>query len=219
MLKAVIFDMDGVIIDSEPFHWQVNQKIFSDLGIGVSALDYQKYIGSSNTNMWTELKARFGLPQPLEDLVEIQGAGNIKFLKENYFGPIEGIAELLLDLKKNEVAIGLASSSPLAAINIVVDKFAFQTFFSATVSGEDFKKSKPAPDIFLKTAQLLRVLPKQCAVIEDSTNGIAAARAAAMMAIGFANKNSWAQDLSQADLIVDNIKKLDFEKIRALFIK
>jgi haloacid dehalogenase superfamily, subfamily IA, variant 3 with third motif having DD or ED/haloacid dehalogenase superfamily, subfamily IA, variant 1 with third motif having Dx(3-4)D or Dx(3-4)E len=217
MLKAVIFDMDGVIIDSEPFHWEVNKQIFKLLGIRVSKKDYRKYIGSSNTNMWTDLKARFGLLQPLEDLVKMQVNGNIDFLRENQFGPIEGITGLLRGLKKNAVAIGLASSSPDGAIDIVLRKFKIENYFSIKVSGEDFKKSKPAPDIFLRTARLLRVPPAQCVVIEDSAHGVAAARAAGMKCVGFANKNSWDQDLSKADLIIDDLRKLNVERIRALF--
>ncbi|MGB7567004.1 MAG: HAD family phosphatase [Chitinivibrionales bacterium] len=218
MLRAVIFDMDGVIIDSEPFHWEANKKIFAGLGIGVSFSDYKQYIGSSNTNMWADLKARFGLPQLVEDLVQLQVNGNIDFLRENKFGPIEGIPRLLSDLKKNTIAIGLASSSPSIAIDIVLKKFAVENYFSVTISGEDFKKSKPAPDIFLRTARLMHVLPAQCAVIEDSAHGISAARAAGMKAIGFANKNSWGQDLSRADLIVDDIRKLNVERIGKLFL-
>ena len=217
MLKAVIFDMDGVIIDSEPFHWEVNKKIFKMLGIRVSKNDYKKYIGTSNTNMWTDLKSQYNLPQSLQKLVEMQGSGNVDFLRENKFGPIGGIAELLSDLKKDSIDIALASSSPSVAISIVLNKFHFKNHFSVVVSGENFKKSKPAPDIFLKTAELLHVSPAQCVVIEDSTHGIAAAKAARMKAIGFANKNSWDQDLSRADLIIDTINKLNVEQIKALF--
>jgi beta-phosphoglucomutase-like phosphatase (HAD superfamily) len=217
MLKAVIFDMDGVIIDSEPFHWDVNKKIFNDLGIGVSQDEYRQYIGSSNTNMWTDLKKRYGLYPPLEALVSMQGSGNIDFLRENKFGPITGITELLFDLKKNDIDIGLASSSPHAAIEIVLKKFAFESYFSVVVSGEDFKNSKPAPDIFLKAALLLQISPDKCVVIEDAAHGVAAAKAAGMKCVGFANKNSWGQDLSRADLIVDDIRMLNVNRIRALF--
>jgi HAD superfamily hydrolase (TIGR01509 family) len=217
MLKAVIFDMDGVIIDSEPFHGEVNKRIFKTLGVRVSKKDYKKYIGTSNTNMWTDLKTRYNLPQSLQKLVEMQGSGNVDFLRANQFGPIEGIAGLLAELEKKSIAIALASSSPSVAIAIVLKKFQFENYFPVVVSGEDFKKSKPAPDIFLKTAELLRISPAQCAVIEDSTHGIAAARAAGMKAIGFANKNSWDQDLSRADLIIDDLRKLNVERIRALF--
>ena len=216
MLKAVIFDMDGVIIDSEPFHWEVNKKIFKILGLRVSKKDYKKYIGTSNTNMWTDLKSQYHLPQSLKKLVDMQGSGNVDFLRENQFGPIEGISALLSELKKKSIDIALASSSPSVAIAIVLKKFHFEKYFSVVVSGEDFKKSKPAPDIFLKTARLLRVSPAHCVVIEDSTHGIAAARAAGMKAIGFANKNSWDQDLSRADLVIDDLRKLNVERIRGI---
>ena len=217
MFKAAIFDMDGVIIDSEQFHWDVNKKIFSDLGIKVSQSEYRRYIGSSNTNMWTDLKKRYGLSQPLEALVSIQGSGNIDFLRENSFDPIPGIAELIQELKKNGIAIGLASSSPHVAIDIVLKKFAFESYFSVVVSGEDFKNSKPAPDIFLKAALLLQTAPDECVVIEDATHGVVAAKAAGMKCVGFANKNSWGQDLSRADLIVDDIKKLNSKRIQTMF--
>jgi len=217
MFKAAIFDMDGVIIDSEPFHWDVNKKIFSDLGIKVSQGEYRRYIGSSNTNMWTDLKKRYGLSQPLEALVNMQGSGNIDFLRENPFDPIPGISELIQDLKKNGKAIGLASSSPHVAIDIVLKKFAFESYFSVVVSGEDFKNSKPAPDIFLKAARLLNMPADECVVIEDASHGVAAAKAAGMKCVGFENKNSWGQDLSGADLIVDDIKKLNTQRIQTLF--
>lgn len=217
MLKAVIFDMDGVIIDSEPFHWEVNKKIYKLLGIRVSNKDYKKYIGTSNTNMWADLKARFRLPQPLKDLVNMQVNGNIDFLRENSFRPIRGVTGLIGKLKKNSIAMGVASSSPDSAISIVLKKFHIDKYFSVTISGEDFKKSKPAPDIFLRTAHLLHVTPQLCAVIEDSAHGVAAAKAAGMKCVGFANRNSWNQDLSRADLIVDDIGKLNVERIRALF--
>ena len=218
MFKAAIFDMDGVIIDSEPFHWDVNKRIFSELGIKVSKGEYRRYIGSSNTNMWTDLKKRYGLSQPLEALVNMQGSGNIDFLRENSFDPIPGISELIQDLKKNGIAVGLASSSPHIAIDIVLKKFAFESYFSAVVSGEDFKNSKPAPDIFLKAALLLQTPPDECVVIEDASHGVAAAKAAGMKCVGFANKNSWGQDLSGADLIIDDLRKLNVERIRTLFI-
>jgi HAD superfamily hydrolase (TIGR01509 family) len=168
--------------------------------------------------MWTDLKSRFGLSQPLETLVGLQGRGNIDFLRENHFEPIDGIPELVRNLAKNALAVGLASSSPSEAIALVLNKFALDQFFSVVVSGEDLKHSKPAPDIFLKTAKLLNVLPSECLVVEDAMHGVAAAKAAGMKCVGFVNKNSWNQDLSRADFIVDTIKEINVDRIRALFL-
>jgi HAD superfamily hydrolase (TIGR01509 family) len=217
MVKAVIFDMDGVIIDSEPFHWDVNKIIFKDLGIDVSFTEYQNYIGVSNTNMWTDLKNRHSLPQTVKQLVAMQVSGNIEFMKREQFEPINGGVALIQDLEKYGIAIALASSSPYNVINIVLDKFGIKSYFSAIVSGEDFLKGKPAPDIFIKAAELLNVSPKDCVVIEDATHGVAAAKAAGMKCIGFANKNSGNQDLTKADLIVTSMSAICVQNISASF--
>ena len=216
MVQAVIFDMDGVIIDSEPFHWDVNKKIFRDLEITVCFKEYQKYIGVSNTTMWTDLKTKHRLPQSVGDLVRVQVSGNLEFMEREHFEPIDGVVSLLADLKKNAVAVGLASSSPYNVIAIVLKKFRIRDHFSAVVSGEDFQKGKPEPDIFLKAAQLLGTAPHYCAVVEDATHGVTAAKAAGMRCVGFANKNSCDQDLTKADLTVQSLSELSYRKISAL---
>jgi beta-phosphoglucomutase family hydrolase len=216
MLKAVIFDMDGVIIDSEPFHWKVNKKIFRDLDIRVSVEEYQNYIGVSNTDMWTDLKKKFRLPHAVDQLVAMQVGGNVEFMEQEHFEPIDGVVALIRNLEKNAVAMALASSSPHKIITMVLDKFAIKSSFSIIVSGEDFKKGKPAPDIFLKAAELLFVSPKDCVVIEDAAHGVAAAKAAGMKCVGFANGNSGNQDLGKADLIVSALNALTLENITAL---
>jgi HAD superfamily hydrolase (TIGR01509 family) len=211
MLKAVIFDMDGVIIDSEPFHFEVNKRLFKSLKIEVSEEEYRRYIGISNTTMWTEIKRNHGLPQSIKELVTLQVNGNIDFMKSERVDPVSGVIDILFGLHKAKTLIGLASSSPYQIIAMVLDKFNIKRFFNAVVSGEDFEKGKPSPDIFLKTAAMLGVLPGQCIVIEDSTHGVHAAKAAGMKCIGFANVNSPGQDLSKADLIVDDFRALSID--------
>ncbi len=216
MLKAVIFDMDGVIIDSEPFHWEVNKKIFKHLGITIADEEYRNFLGVSNTDMWTVLKRQYGLSQPVGVLVAMQVKGNIDFLRKERFQPIPGVVELIRNLKSETISVGLASSSPYDVIDIVLHSFGIAKGFDAVVSGEDFEKSKPAPDIFLKAADLLRAYPEQCTVIEDTTHGVAAAKAARMVCIGFANEHSSPQDLTKADLIVRDLASLNVQKIQSL---
>jgi beta-phosphoglucomutase family hydrolase len=216
MLKAVIFDLDGVIIDSEPFHWEVNKKIFRDLGIDISSEAYGNYIGVSNTNMWTELKEKHRLPQSVNQLTALQVSGNIDFMQRQDIKPIDGVLALIDNLSRENVAIGLASSSPYTVINIVLSAFGIKRSFDAIVSGEDFQNGKPAPDIFLKAAELLNVSPQCCVVIEDSAHGVAAALAAGMKCIGLAGDNSGGQDLTKATLIVGSLRNLTIEGIRAL---
>ena len=216
MLKAVIFDMDGVIIDSEPFHWEVNKRLFKSLGIEISEEEYRHYIGVSNTTMWGAIKRKHGLLQSVKELAALQVEGNIDFMKSERVDPVDGVIDLLSNLKKAGALIALASSSPYQIIGMVLDRFNIKRFFNSVVSGEDFERGKPSPDIFLKTAAMLGVLPVQCIVIEDATHGVHAARAAGMKCIGFANANSPGQDLSQADKIVYDFRSLGIDEMLSM---
>jgi HAD superfamily hydrolase (TIGR01509 family) len=213
MPRAVIFDMDGVIIDSEPFHWEVNNRLFKSLEIHVSDEEYRRYIGVSNIAMWTAIKRNHGLPQSVKELAALQVKGNIDFMQTEHVDPVDGVIDLLAGLKNAGALIALASSSPYQIIGMVLDMFNIEKLFDVVVSGEDFEKGKPSPDIFLKTAAMLGVLPGQCIVIEDATHGVHAAKAAGMKCIGFANANSPGQDLSKADLIVGDFRALSIERL------
>jgi beta-phosphoglucomutase family hydrolase len=216
MVKAVIFDMDGVIIDSEPFHWEVNKRIFTSLGIDVSEEEYCRYIGVSNTNMWTSIRRGHGLGQSVEELVQMQVNGNIDFMKRERVDPVEGVIDLIAGLKYAGLLLGIASSSPYRIIEMVLEKFNLRGFFDGMVSGEDFKNGKPAPDIFLAAAEMLKVSPEQCVVIEDATHGVEAAKAAGMKCIGFKNTHSPGQRLEKADMIVDDFKSIGVRDIFSL---
>jgi beta-phosphoglucomutase family hydrolase len=217
MLKAVIFDMDGVLIDSEPFHLMVNKRIFEKLGINVSEEEYQNFIGTTHEYMWSKLKEKYRLPQKVAELVNMQLSGNIEFIKNENIGAIKGVIDLLSLIKEENIKIGIASSSPEEVIELVINKLGISDYFSAIVSGEGLKKGKPAPDIFLKTARFLDTEPSNCVVIEDSEKGVNAAKAAGMKCIGFRNQNTGGQDLSNADLIVDNYNSIKISTLRDLF--
>jgi HAD superfamily hydrolase (TIGR01509 family) len=218
MPKAVIFDMDGVIIDSEPFHWEVNKRLFKSLEIDVSEKEYRHYIGVSNTAMWGAIKRKHGLLQSVKELAALQVEGTIDFMKSERVDPVVGVIDLLSNCKKAGALIALASSSPYQIIGMVLDRFNIKRFFDSVVSGEDFEKGKPSPDIFLKTAAMLGVVPGQCIVIEDATHGVHAAKAAGMKCIGFANANSPGQDLSQADRIVSDFRALGIDEMLSMLV-
>jgi beta-phosphoglucomutase family hydrolase len=217
MLKAVIFDMDGVIIDSEPAHLRVCLELFKKLNIDLSEEEYGRFIGVSNTSMWTTLKQMYGLAQTIQELAEQQARANIDDFKNGDDKPMPGILELLSNLKKEGIKIGLASSSPLETINLILEKFEIKDYFDAVVSGENLKRGKPAPDIYLKAAEMLSVFPENCIAIEDSNHGVCAAKSAGMKCVGFQNTNSGNQDLSDSDLKVDSIEKLHTVVLWKLF--
>lgn len=216
MLEAVIFDMDGVIIDSEPMHFEVVKKMMEEFDINITSEQLNRYIGTSNPGMWNDLKKRFGIKKNIPDLLKQQYQLNIDMLGEYNEGAIPGVVELLKKLQKNKIKTAVASSSTPDYINAVVDKFKIRQYFSYILSGEQVEKGKPEPDIFLKAAQMLNVSPDFCVVIEDSEHGVAAAKRGGMKCIGFTNPNSGQQDLSKADLICEDLRNLNLEILKNL---
>lgn len=217
MLEAVIFDMDGVIIDSEPFHLDICLELFKKLNITMPEDEYKTYIGVSNTSMWTTIKNKYFLKESVNELAMLQTNACIEYLKEKDEKPISGVVEILESLKQNEIKIALASSSPMEGIRLVLDKFNISHYFQAVISGENLERGKPAPDIFLNAAKMLKVEPQFCTVIEDSNHGVSAAKAAGMKCIGFQNPNSGNQDLKAADMTVNSLKDLNLEVIKRLY--
>jgi len=217
MLEAVIFDMDGVLIDSEPFHLVVNEKIFKALGINLSEDEYHSFIGTTHKDMWTTIKNRYNLTQGVPELVNMQVSGNINYIKNEEIEEINGITNLLSRIAHENIKIGIASSSPTEVIELVTNKLGIRDYFSSIVGGEEIKKGKPAPDIFLKAAKRLNAKPSDCIVIEDSKNGVLAAKTAGIKCVGFKNPNSGNQNLQKADLIVDNYDSLNISTLKKLF--
>ena len=216
MLKAVIFDMDGVIIDSEPFYLVIGMELYKKLNINITKDEHRSFTGVSNTNMWTTIKNNYGLKETVNELVEIQNKANIEYLEKKIEKPISGVIEILESLRKNEIKIALASSSSMEIIRMVLEKLKVTEYFQAIESGENLEKSKPAPDIFLNAAEMLQVEPECCIVIEDSNHGVTAAKAAGMKCIGFQNPNSGNQNLEAADLIVDSLEDLNLDIIKKI---
>lgn len=217
MLKAVIFDMDGVIIDSEPFYLVIGMELYKRLNINVTEEEHISYTGVSNPNMWTSIKNKHGLKQTVSELVSIQNKANIEYLEKNIEKPIPGVVNILESLSRNGIKVALASSSSMEIIRLVLEKFEIIKYFQVIVSGESFERGKPAPDIFLKAAEMLQVEPESCTVIEDSNHGVTASKAAGMMCIGFQNSNSGNQNLKSADLIVNDLENVNLDIIKKLY--
>lgn len=211
MIKAVIFDMDGVIIDSEPFHYKVFKAYTnSKFGLTISDEEYNTFIGATNYHMFSTLKEKYAIEGELSTLIEGYEAKFVEFLlTSKAVRPIHGVDILVKNLHQNNIRLALASSSPQNVIDIVLEMFDMNRFFDVKVSGQDVENSKPAPDIFLRAADLLNLSPEQCLVFEDSKNGILAAKAAGMKCIAFYNPNSGNQDLSRADRVIESFAEVD----------
>lgn len=217
MIQTVIFDMDGVIVDTEPVHHYAYNQQFKQLGIEISPEMYASFTGNSTKNIFERLKAEFNLEQDVETLVQTKrNLFNEAFDQKEDLYLLEGVEDLIKELYHNGIQLVLASSSATVTINRIFKRFNLDQYFTHKVSGEDFPKSKPHPAIFLQAAFLAQTPVENCIVIEDSTNGILAAKAAGIYCIGYDSFHSKMQDYSMADKVIKDFKELSFEAIRNL---
>lgn len=207
-MQTVIFDMDGVIINSERMHFKALQKTLSEQGVLIGFPYYSQFIGSTVTHMWDVLERKFHFTKPRAELNAAYEMNKWFFIQKDGYQPVDGAQELVQRLFRSGVRLAVASSSSPKVITDAVNALHIRNCFLKLISGETVTHPKPAPDIFLKTARQLDVEPTECIVIEDSTNGVRAAKAAGMYCIGLQNPDSGNQDLSQADLIVTSLRCL-----------
>ncbi|MCR5889128.1 HAD family hydrolase [Hymenobacter sp. J193] len=217
MIRTVIFDMDGVIVDTEPVHRYAYFRHFAELGITVSDEEFAQFTGASTKNVYQQLQSRYNLPYPVEEMVLAKRAQfNQAFDEQPDLELLAGVRELIEDLHAHGLQLVLASSASRSTINRVMRRFALGPYFTHLVSGEDFARSKPDPAIFAHAATLAGSPVHECVVIEDSTNGVAAAKAAGIYCIGYQSEHSALQDLSSADRVVDHFAKLSAHTIASI---
>ena len=205
--KAVIFDMDGVIVDSEPRHERAFLDIVHEIGYS-DRLDmrFADYIGRSDTELWVDFVAKHHPVQSLEELLGRKRERVVEILRRDQ--PLfEGVSALVERLGRR-YALALASGSERAVVETVLGLDDLRRFFRAIVSGSEIERGKPEPEIFLRAAELLGVVPGDCCVIEDSKPGIAAGRAAGMQVIAITNTHP-AQELRQATHVVGTYREIE----------
>ena len=215
MIQTVIFDMDGVIVDTEPVHHYAYVQHFKQLNIEVSPEMYASFTGNSTKNIYERLKETYNLSQDVQTLVETKrNLFNDAFDSKEDLYLLDGVEDLIKDLYTNGMQLVLASSSANVTIERIFDRFNLHHYFTHKVSGEDFPKSKPHPAIFLKAAELAQTPVENCIVIEDSTNGIQAAKSANIYCVGYDSFHSKLQDYSKADRVITHFNELDFNTIK-----
>lgn len=218
MLKAVLFDMDGVIVNTEPLHQKSYSLMFDDVNIDVPDALYTTFTGQSTRAICEMLIEHFKLPLGVETLVDIKRY-HFKYLFENddELDLLPGVLDLIKDYYNNGLTLVLASSASMENINNIFDRFNLNDYFVAKLSGADLKASKPHPEIFENAAQAAGFDRDECLVIEDSTNGIKAAKDAGIFCVGYDSLHSHDQDYSLADLVVSDFKEIAFDKISTHF--
>ena len=213
MISCVIFDMDGVIIDSEPIYFEVEQQLFKEVGLELTREEHATYVGRSD--LWHSVKEKYQLDIDPDEITSKEKRRYLEIIKTSFDGdPIDGVSKLIKVLEEMGMTLVLASSSEMKNIELVLTKFDLIDYFDLRISGADLQTSKPHPEIFEKAAEMAKTPPENCLVIEDSANGVKAAKAANMTCIGYRNPNSGNQDLSYADWIIDSFDEFDFKKFR-----
>lgn len=208
MIEAVLFDMDGVLLDSEPFHDEINLLILRSFGVDADTSVTNPFIGRTSEALWSELGPRFHIPLPIGELIELQWSTLLEKLPTSGLAPSTGLLPLLDALEQRGIRSTVASSSRGAFVEAVLCHLGIRERVEGFTCGQEVKHGKPAPDIFLLAAEKLGVEPGNCLVIEDSTAGVTAGMAAGMLTIGYRNPTSDGQDISKADYVVDSLTEI-----------
>lgn len=217
-LKAVLFDMDGVIVDTEPLHRKAYFKTFEALKIQVSETLYASFTGNSTQKVCETLISHYNLDTSWQEIADTKRKHfKTLFDTDPDFDLIPGVLQLIQHYYQNGITLILASSAHINTINWVFEKFELEKYFSGKISGAALKESKPHPEIFLLAAELSGEQKEDCMVIEDSTNGILAAHRAGIFCAGYKSKHSAQQDYSLADIVISDFCELEKEKLDAYF--
>jgi len=213
--KAVIFDMDGVLIDSETKYPAAIDRMLKENNFTLTPEQRLSFIGTSSTIIGGWLKEWFPEDERSADELRALYADTIyNSLREDVDGLIEGVEEWILRLHNLGVKTAVASSSSEKSVKYAVKKFGLEKHMDVVLSAKDIKVAKPDPEIFLKAAELMGVEPSECLVIEDSQHGVDAAKAASMACASFSGVPRLVTDVKGADI---DIQRYDDETFNSIF--
>lgn len=214
-IQAVIFDMDGVLLDSEPLHYQaVNEILAEEGGRGLPFADYLPYIGTTVEYTWNDLIERYRLPRPF---IYYQDRYDSLILDHYRRSAVlaPGAAWLLAEFKARGLPLAVASSSRTAWVSTCLETLGVADFFDAIVTGDMISRSKPDPEIYREAAALVQTLAERCLAIEDAPKGIAAARAAGMVTVAVETPYTANEDTSAAQIHLRSLADFDLSLLDA----
>ena len=219
MIKAIIFDMDGTIVDSEPIYEKINEEIYEKYGFNLTQEDYDRHMGANLKDIWTDILDRHQVKEEyshyqIEDFMEDHIHSAYQGLAgEEDLELMPGVKEWFDFLKDHGYKMIIASSSYAPVIEHIYQRFELGKYMEGYVGGNSIENGKPAPDIFLRAAEKLGVEVGECLVIEDSENGVNGAHKAGAKVVGFNRAHDESQDLSNADFIIEEYNQKNLQKI------
>jgi len=216
--EAVIFDMDGVLIDSEPIHIEIENKLYDKLGIAVSAEVHRNYLGVAGDYMYQDLKTRFGLTGSVSELLQFDDVFRCDYFRQLKLLTLnKGVLNLIREIKQSGLKLGVATSSSPALATILLERCEVLSLFDVVVTTSEAGRSKPFPDVYLLAAQKIGVSPANCIVFEDSPNGLHAAQKAGMFCIAVQTSSVEVRDLSASDSMIPTFEEISLRQIAKLF--
>jgi len=202
---AVVFDMDGVLVDTEPAFYDGVNIILQEEGRYIEWERYKRLLGTSVEETWREIISMLNMRGDLYDYMRRYGDVLLDCLAQER-DPLPGTEQLLDTLQGRGVPYGLATSSWGRWKDIILNSAGLQERFRVVVTGDTVKREKPAPDIYLRAAELLGLAPERCVAVEDTPPGIAAAKAAGMFAVQVRASSTAFPPIEQADLVIDSLE-------------
>ena len=213
---AVIFDVDGVLIDSYTPHYQSWREIAAEYGIDYTEEMFAKGFGRTSREIVAEQWNRADLsPEQIHAIDDEKEAAYRRIVAVN-FPAMPGARDLVAALHTAGFRVAVGSSGPPENVDLAIEKLGLAPFLDAKVTGRDVTRGKPDPQVFLIAAEKLGVPPERCAVVEDAPAGVAAAKAAGMACVGFPSTGRTPSDVAAADLTIHSLADLTPETFRRL---
>jgi len=212
---AVIFDMDGVICHTNPYHSLAFREFFSVRNLSPTDEEFAMHMfGKSNSYILSHFLKR---PIEGEELLQMEEEkeGLFRKMYEPFIDPIKGVVEFMNDLKANDVKIGVATSAPYANLELILSKVAIREKLGSILASEDVKKHKPDPEVYLTSAKNLGISPGNCVVFEDSFSGITSALSAGMKVVGVLTSHT-REELPPCNLYIEDYSDINYQAVANL---
>ena len=212
--KAIIWDMDGVIADTAPYHLKAWQQVFRKRGIKFTKDDFRRNFGQRND---TIIRNALGkeISQDEIDVIANEKEESFRQRIRQNLKPLPGVIKLIKSLTERRFKMALASSAPIENIRLLTRGLGINNCFQCIICDKDVTEGKPNPQVFLLAAQKLGVEPKNCIVIEDAVAGVSAAKEARMRCLAITNTHPRIS-LTEADLIVDTLEEVSVDDLERL---
>jgi len=207
MIAAIIFDMDGVLMDSEPLHLRATRFALGDRAQSYTERDNQSFFGATDAEMFRVLRILFDLDASTDELVIRKREHLVSLIRTEGRG-LPGVPEIPLRFREAGLRLGLVSASVRPVIDAILEALGLSGAFETVVSGDEVARGKPAPDGYLMAARRLAIDPGRCFVVEDTRNGVLAAKAAGMTVAAVPGPTTSHEDFSPADVVLPSLEAL-----------